>query len=910
MSILICGQGPCHSFLCNDRTAAFKHFFYEDRVFTVINPGTVESLPGICIDDPVYNLTCADMRKALIACAKAPEMAYMLKRRTIESAFLDRLQWENRYIPIVRCGSGYSLREDVRDAWNTLEQTFLVISNALFQTQIGNPEATLPFDCHWPLPMDCGYLRVHSNAHQARRAAVRARDACILLLARCTMALALCMRPNEEPPMWILILSQQGVPPSFIDLVRTSIIADFSPGLRAGAFIDPSGVTAWINHVPCMVRANLPVYIMWPKDVRGILEKHPFLRPYRPTASAYIPTVVAEDDTQCHLLRFRWIHVPKPSGPVPWRPLPPTAMTIEEQAREEVTSWETLVDPETPSRGPSTAEDADPLLEPPHGPGQRPGETHQQFFARRRAMAVGRDSEADEIARAACEERKRKARAYVRPVRPTTVYLWTIAGDVDPDLPEEWLEVEYRQYVPFKAVGDLWGRYPDSHKVYDEWANEWDICPDLSDEQPLEEADLYDDDDDDYDDEKAVVSGAHHSFQPTSFPAGQVAMSGFYESHLRWFYEDNEDYTHPSGRLRPALEAFPSLARFRYGIIPERVEGSHAAYAQFSEPALKKIFGLVEEYMDDAARSILPSASGFAAAYLSDPSKAAPGWIGDFNPTSRYYLGIVRRNDIALNAHVLDGSRWWRVRYRESEDLWWSVFVDDTTVLELWRREGVRNVRDVCSLLLHRGSHFRIAYKPSRRDAQGFVLQSPKPVFLGWRSPDFRPDGWDFKAYETRAIDVLSAPRGRAALLHGGIIWRIAVELLGQGGLSDVLRGPSADIWRHGREVHEDGGKSWYEDALTTYELDVISGVYKVYTGETHPRSQSMCKNLTSTQVEATRRSRMYPGGPRVIHGPRAAWTWDTGRRMQRCGSKSVWTSSEATRRGQRQQGPGRTTSR
>ncbi|KAI1789777.1 hypothetical protein LXA43DRAFT_856405, partial [Ganoderma leucocontextum] len=143
---------------------------------------------------------------------------------------------------------------------------------------------------YWPSPSERGYRNVHRDEYTARKAAGKSRDACALLVARCTMAIALVTTDTSaNPPQWFQLLTNEGVLPAWIDLLRDSIITDLSPGLRAGAFINftPGETrTAWINHVPCMIRANLPVYVWWPKpqhvDPSLILAEFPFFQPYLP----------------------------------------------------------------------------------------------------------------------------------------------------------------------------------------------------------------------------------------------------------------------------------------------------------------------------------------------------------------------------------------------------------------------------------------------------------------------------------------------------------------------------------------------------------------------------------------------------------------------------------------------------
>ena len=158
---------------------------------------------------------------------KAPEMAYMLKRFTVETTFMARLNCDDKTLPIVKTGSSFALRQDVRESGSRLEHMFSSITDILMQSQRGRPEATIPSGAHWPLPHAWGYLRAHKSAHAARLAALRSRDACVLLLARCTMAIALCVSSEEprhpkRPPEWMSILNGR-VPSAWIDILHHSV---------------------------------------------------------------------------------------------------------------------------------------------------------------------------------------------------------------------------------------------------------------------------------------------------------------------------------------------------------------------------------------------------------------------------------------------------------------------------------------------------------------------------------------------------------------------------------------------------------------------------------------------------------------------------------------------------------------
>ncbi|KAJ6528121.1 hypothetical protein B0H19DRAFT_969343, partial [Mycena capillaripes] len=101
---------------------------------------------------------------------------------------------------------------------------------------------------------------------------------------------------------------------------------------------------------------------------------------------------------------------------------------------------------------------------------------------------------------------------------------------------------------------------------------------------------------------------------------------------------------------------------------------------------------------------------------------------------------------------------------------------------------------------------------------------------LGYRPPEYRPDMRDYRSYVSIRRTFFRSPHGRAALLYGGIIGRLARSEVSN---EEVLRGPSDDallevicLW---------DGKSpfaYWDDCLTKEEIDLICGVYHVSTGD------------------------------------------------------------------------------
>ena len=90
----------------------------------------------------------------------------------------------------------------------------------------------------------------------------------------------------------------------------------------------------------------------------------------------------------------------------------------------------------------------------------------------------------------------------------------------------------------------------------------------------------------------------------------------------------------------------------------------------------------------------------------------------------------------------------------------------------------------------------------------------------------------DFETAMLRCQAVLSLPQGRAALLQGGIVGRIAKEYLSVDG---ILAGPSLEVTAHRAGYLGASGRDgilYCDDELTQNEIADICGTYTLYTGK------------------------------------------------------------------------------
>ncbi|KAI1796527.1 hypothetical protein LXA43DRAFT_841664, partial [Ganoderma leucocontextum] len=89
----------------------------------------------------------------------------------------------------------------------------------------------------------------------------------------------------------------------------------------------------------------------------------------------------------------------------------------------------------------------------------------------------------------------------------------------------------------------------------------------------------------------------------------------------------------------------------------------------------------------------------------------------------------------------------------------------------------------------------------------------------------------EFQCYRVRVKRFLESPRrARAAVMTGGILWRIAMEFMAPDVFRLVMNGPSDEVARHGKPFVADAGPPYYDDVLTESEEDFISGMYTVST--------------------------------------------------------------------------------
>lgn len=177
-------------------------------------------------------------------------------------------------------------------------------------------------------------------------------------------------------------------------------------------------------------------------------------------------------------------------------------------------------------------------------------------------------------------------------------------------------------------------------------------------------------------------------------------------------------------------------------------------------------------------------------------------------PTSTLYM-----LDLGLNA-----SAPWKLAMKNAAD-----------ALMVCRLDQNLNEYGIVDFLLTNGIGFH-TLQPS-----GTVLRAP-----GASRPSLAPlsrleghkfAGHDYIAYREHCHAIISHPRGRAALMHGHFMWRIAIRSVKW---EDVYKGPSG--WSTNPDemlvVKDSSGNEYIDDKLTMAEQEALCGTYHCLTGK------------------------------------------------------------------------------
>ena len=189
-------------------------------------------------------------------------------------------------------------------------------------------------------------------------------------------------------------------------------------------------------------------------------------------------------------------------------------------------------------------------------------------------------------------------------------------------------------------------------------------------------------------------------------------------------------------------------------------------------------------------------------------------------------------------AYAPDGSQWYLINSLTpcppEKHVYWLLAVSDSRVANMvlrWNQPLA--IKELAAWLFQFGVAMKTLHRSTVCHA-ALPVAPPFPIFtgssrplgLGARKTNDNFSTADYNAYVTQRNELLRSGWGRAALLKGGIVWRIARLVLTE---DDLLSGPSGN---HTQRDHLQLDTAGYiDDELGEHELDVICGVYRCLSG-------------------------------------------------------------------------------
>jgi hypothetical protein len=408
------------------------------------------------------------------------------------------------------------------------------------------------------------------------------------------------------------------------------------------------------------------------------------------------------------------------------------------------------------------------------------------------------------------ERQSRESREKKPPTKKTKVFLWS-RNEGGGYTRESFFQSENGAHL------DSFG---ENQKVYDAFSNKWDCCEEFGEftDHDFAVAGEDDESDDEYPPMPPPISVTDTVMEPAE-PLHDDEERLFNvdpPTVINFDWEDLET----SALLYQFLGFVPPLP------IPDKPSSTIVPQ---DKTFFSTIVGLVREdsafFESGLASSALEFLKHLSA--LRTPTNAT--W--DIATGNRLWIAksqMFRRMRVIERFDEKDRKeRWFMFDFKDSARVPWKIAVRHVNnalfVCRLDRPGGIPLLDfEVARELLYRGIQFSTL----------LPLKSLPPTIAPSVTVPVRLFGYeftveDYHAYEQERAALLKDPRiARAALLRGGIVWRLAVATMS---FDDVLQGPStaATVFRRGNIFRtDDESKDLCDDGLSQAELDVICGLH------------------------------------------------------------------------------------
>ncbi|KAJ7223811.1 chitin synthase-domain-containing protein [Mycena rebaudengoi] len=409
-------------------------------------------------------------------------------------------------------------------------------------------------------------------------------------------------------------------------------------------------------------------------------------------------------------------------------------------------------------------------------------ETMSQFFARRdrdRPTSIGT--------------------AFRLPHAPTLskddrVFMWTRAGSV-------WKREEIRS--PHAIY--FWDGMSSFQRRYDSSRHEWDLCEEWKEE--ANELELW----------------------LSETPAIENMSPDFGTDVV-----ERHPTRTPNQRARPLT--FEEMLHLLYGYTAEpNLPRTITNGAELKVDTVQFILG---SYFEAEDRT-LPKLTEFISHMLT-PNPLIPGELWDLSKSSLCQLKMVPD---MITQTIFKGVT--RYTLNNSSDSYpWTLTVQHASLALQYVRMMAKNpkfsIEKAVRHMLRSGSPFN-TFQIRQNNSTETILRLQPSTISSWRQRDYKPDTADYHGYMQACERLLQQDSVlRAALLKGGIIWRLALDSLPKSKSEDevvtiIMAGPTSTAFFFGLKVDQS-----VDDDLTEAMEDLICGVYKIDTScDPHPNQTS-----------------------------------------------------------------------
>jgi hypothetical protein len=402
------------------------------------------------------------------------------------------------------------------------------------------------------------------------------------------------------------------------------------------------------------------------------------------------------------------------------------------------------------------------------------------------------------------------------PQKKVEVFVWDWS-DEDP------LQLVRIRVMTNRERQDALESYSPSQSIYNSWSNEWDLCDyfgdsgdDDNDDEGSEYQDGFGGENEPGDNEEAHAAYIDKRIQRPLFSSHELSVRDADPF-------DNDDLN-PSEVVNTASFDILDYLSSHYGFVsPLLQQSSKSANIEDWNNHMKAL-GRVAGPNNPPVPNFHESIIRFIDALHSREGPNSDNF--DVFPDNRVAINSSRvfgtihyfNQFFVVLPHAIQSSSWTIALY----DLPRALFVYRLLL------KDIHTPTSLARILLDEGVAFRtvmpladVYLKSSLSDIVTIV-----PIRLS--DYVFKPS--DYEVYVHQRAMILSSPRGRAALLRGGIVGRLAREHLS---IDSACLGPSPSVTIHriGFNITDKHGVKYWDDDLTENEINVICGLHHSYTG-------------------------------------------------------------------------------